>query len=75
MIGIQTVIAKLHSQGCHRRGDLDDQVSLYFEFPLGSVFSIPKPLENDQYNSEQLTEIQSQVEFRGIDLLPLDPNH
>ena len=70
-----TVIAKIVSQNCKRREDLDDETSLYFSISHRNqewVFSIPAPLEEGGYTQAQLEAIEVQLARLGMDLLPLD---
>ena len=73
---VETVVAKILSQNCKRRKDLDDESSLYFSISYRDKdwsFSIPKPLECDGYTVSQLEVIEVQLARLGLDLLPLDP--
>lgn len=69
------VIAKIISQGCKLREDLDDEFSLYFSVEYRGhswVFAIPQPLEQEGYTQRQLEVIEVQLARLGLDLLPLD---
>ena len=72
----EAVIAKILSQGCERKGDLDTSVALYFckriEKDGEQVFTIPKALEEDGYTEGQLEAIENLLQCYEIDLLPLD---
>lgn len=68
----ETVIAKIVSQNCTRREDLDDEDSLYFSGDQG-VFAIPQPLEAGGYTQSQLETIEAQLTRLELELLPLDP--
>ncbi len=73
---VGTVVAKIVSQGCGRREDLDDEFSLFFSFAYRGrewMFSIPQPLEEGGYTIHQLEAIEMQLARLGLDLLPLDP--
>jgi hypothetical protein len=70
------VIAKIISQKCKRRADLDDESSLFFSVVHRGnewAFSIPQPLEPDGYTFLQLEIVEVQLSRLGLDLLPLDP--
>ncbi len=72
----EVVIAKIVSQKCKRREDLDDEVSLYFSVTYREVewaFDIPQPLEADGYTRAQLEVIEVQLARLQLELLPLDP--
>lgn len=76
-VSAEAVIARIVSQSCKRRGDLDDEVSLYFSVPYRNVdwlFTIPQPLEEDGYTQAQLDVIEVQLARIGLELLPLDIN-
>lgn len=72
----EAVVAKVLSQGCKRRGDLDDEFSLYFSIEhreAVAVFCIPQPLYAGGYTASQLEVVEVQLARLGIDLLPMDP--
>lgn len=74
---VRVVIAKIVSEGCKRREDLDDQASLFFSISFRNiewVFSIPQPLEEGGYTIRQLDMIEGQMARLGLDILPLDPH-
>ena len=73
----KSVIAKIVSQDCSRREDLDDETSLYFSIKYRSrvwSFCIPQPLEDDGYTQKQLRIIEIELSRLGLELLPLDPH-
>ena len=74
MTPVRAVISRIREQVCLERGDLEDHVSLYFEDSGKSVFSIPKPIEDNGYNDGQSIEIGNQLEQCGLDLFPLNCN-
>ena len=69
----EVVFARIIGQGCQRREDLDNPVSLCFSFN-GKSFTIPRPLEDGGYTLAQLSEIEAELALCGLDLLPLDQN-
>lgn len=71
------VIAKIISQGCKRREDLDKEGYLVFSYSGPNnehVFPIPQPLIDGGYTQEHLEAIEFSLSFIGLELLPLDPN-
>ncbi len=73
----EVVVAKILSEGCTRREDLDDEFSIFFSIEYrGDLwsFQIPQPLENGGYTLNHLKAIDMTLERLGLDLLPLDQN-
>lgn len=70
------VIAKINSQKCRRRKDLDDEFSLFFSLDYRNQewsFTIPRPLVGlDGYTATQLENIESQLMRFELEFLPLD---
>ncbi len=69
------VVAKIVSEGCNRREDLDDGFSLYFSIEHKGhawIFAIPDSLEDGGYSPAQFDAIEIQLARLGMDLLPLD---
>ncbi len=74
---VNVVIAKIQSEDCVRREDLDDEFSLYFSRQVRKdtwVFQIPRPLKDDGYTDVHLNVVEVQLARLGLDLLPLDQN-
>ena len=75
---VDVVVAKILSEGCVRREDLDDEFSLFFSVDYRGVswaFQIPQPLEDGGYTINHLNVIEVALARLGLDLLPLDQNH
>ncbi len=74
---VETLIARILSQGASRKGDLDDEFSLYFAVVTRNgeiTFTIPRPLADGGYTAQHLEVIELQLASVGLELLPLDPN-
>ena len=72
---VETVIAKIVSQDCRRREDLDDESSLFFSVSHAQgerTFAIPRPLKDGGYTLEHMEVIEAQMARIGLELLPLD---
>ena len=67
------VDAKIISQGCARREDLDGDGFRFFSYKE-RVFPIPESLIDGGYTKEHLDAIEMALAFIGLELLPLDTN-
>lgn len=71
------VIARIVSQGAKRREDSDAESFLAFSLEINGktlVFTIPRPLVNGGYTLAQLNQIEIQLAYFGLELLPIDSN-
>ena len=74
---VETLIARIISQGARRKEDLDDDFSLYLAVARGNGevnFTVPRPLADGGYTAQHLEVIEIILMSVGLELLPLDPN-
>lgn len=65
------IIAKLKSQGCAHVGTF--AFGILMRAHSGWAFFLPRALDADSgYSSHQLSFIEAQLAFLGLELLPLD---
>jgi hypothetical protein len=77
----QVIIAKVTTNGCVRRPDLDTKGAYAFTYsdltctpPKTRLFYLPHELSGSGYTLRQLAQIEQALAYYGFDLFPLDWN-